>query len=80
MVFIYTKKNKFACKGICVFYKNRIRVTKVQTTKEDDGFYIWHTKRKKKDDNTKLETLHAKKNQGKKNFSSFVYLSINFRY
>jgi hypothetical protein len=65
-VFIYTKKkNKFAWKRICVFYKNRIRVTKVQTTKEDDVLYLAHEKRKKeednKDDNTKLETLHAKK-------------------
>ncbi len=59
MVFIYTKEketNKFACKGICVFYKNRIRVTKLQTTKEDDVLYLAHEK-----NNTKLETLHAKK-------------------
>ncbi len=42
------KKNKFACKGeICVFYKNRIRVTKVQTTKEDDALYLAHEKKKK---------------------------------
>jgi hypothetical protein len=49
-VFIYTKekKNKFACKGICVFYKNRIRVTKVQTTKEDDVLYLAREKRKRK--------------------------------
>ncbi len=72
MVFIYTKKkNKFACKGICVFYKNRIRVTKVHTTKEDDVLYLAHEKKKreedKKDDNTKLETLHAKKKSRTKN-------------
>jgi hypothetical protein len=42
------KKNKFACKGeICVFYKNRIRVTKVQTTKEDDALYLAHEKKKR---------------------------------
>ena len=65
------KKNKFACKGICVFYKNRIRGTKVQTTKEEnDALYLAHEKKREKIDNkvdnTKLETLHAKKkkNQG----------------
>ncbi len=80
MVFIYTKKNKFACKGICVFYKNRIRVTKVHTTKEDDVLYLAHEK-KKKDDNTKLETLHAKKNQGQRiEFLFRLFSSINFRY
>jgi len=66
MLFLFTrekKKNKFACKGICVFYKNRIRVTKLQTTKEDDVLYLAHEKKRNdnKDDNTKLETLHAKK-------------------
>ena len=43
-------------KEICVFYKNRIRVTKVQTTKEDDVLYLAHRK-----NNTKLETLLAKR-------------------
>jgi hypothetical protein len=57
-VFIYTKekKNKFACKGICVFYKNRIRVTKVQTTKEDDVLYLAHEKKEKKKTIIKMTT------------------------
>lgn len=36
------KEKTFACKDICVFYKNRIRVTKIQTTKEDDVSYLAH--------------------------------------
>lgn len=45
---LFTQKNKFACKGICVFYKNRIRVTKVQTAKEDDVLYLAHEKKEEK--------------------------------
>jgi len=60
LLFIYTKekkkKNKFACKDICVFYKNRIRVTKVQTTKEDDVLYLAHEKRRRKKKTIKMTT------------------------
>jgi hypothetical protein len=44
---IYTQKRKRE-RGICVFYKNRIRVTKVQTTKEDDVLYLAHEKKERR--------------------------------
>jgi len=44
--YLHEKKNKFACKKICVFYKNRIRVTMVKKKKEDDVLYLAHEKKK----------------------------------
>ena len=47
----------------CVFHKNRLHVTMLQTTEEDDEVSYLAVRRneeKKTADNTKLEILHAK--------------------
>ena len=65
-MFIYIDERK-----ICVFHKNRIRVTKLQTRQAKTMFFhIWHTEgtqgKRKMNDNTKLETLLAKKKKKRK--------------
>jgi hypothetical protein len=52
LMFIYIKRNRrvdlhVKKKEIYVFHKNRIRVTKVQTTKEDDVFISGTRKRQR---------------------------------
>ena len=71
-VFLFTQKKKrinLHVKEFVFFIKTEFVLQRYRQQKKT-MFYIWHTKRRKrkkidnKDDNTKLETLHAKKNQG----------------
>jgi len=70
--FLFTQKKKserinLHVKEFVFFIKTEFVLQSYRQQKKT-MFYIWHTKKKKKDnkdDNTKLETLHAKKtNQG----------------